>query len=135
MDIEVPVGVRYDNDKKVKTPDLEDVENVEKIDEQPEYPGGYEAMMRFIAKNMKYPKAAVKQKISGTVYVQFVVDRDGSVTDVRTLKGVSDECDREAERVISRMPKWKPGKLNGENVAVRFVVPLKFKGRPAWEKP
>ena len=136
MDIEVPVGVKYDNSKKVKKPDFnpEDFKNVDKLDEQPEYPGGFEAMMRFVSKNMKYPKEAVKKKVEGTVFVQFIVGRDGSVTDIKTLRGVSVECDKEAERVVSLMPKWKPGKINGENVAVRFVLPLKFKGRPAWNK-
>lgn len=105
-----------------------------KVEVQPEYPGGYEAMFRFIRKNMTYPRAAVKQKIQGVVYVVFVVEPDGSISGVRTLKGISKECDLEAERVVSMMPKWKPGQVNDQNVSVRFVLPIKFRGRPRWNK-
>ena len=89
---------------------------------------GYEALVKFLSKNMAYPKAAVKQKIEGVVYVQFIIQPDGSISGVRTLRGFSTECDMEAERVVSLMPKWKPGQVNGENVAVRFVLPISFKG-------
>lgn len=136
MDIEVLAGVKYQKKETSKTPDtmLTDSELFTKVEVQPEYPGGYEALMKFISKNMTYPRAAVKQKIEGTVYVQFIVEADGSISDVRTLKGISTECDREAERVVSLMPGWKPGEINGENVAVRFVLPIIFKGRPGWNK-
>lgn len=83
---------------------------------------------------MTYPRAAVKQRIEGVVYVQFIVEADGSITGIRTLRGISKECDIEAERVIAMMPRWKPGQVNGENVAVRFVMPISFKGRPGWNK-
>jgi len=136
MDIEVPVGVRYQKKEKSTTPDLAvtDSDIFAKVEVQPEYPGGYEALMRLIRKNMTYPRAAVKKKIEGVVYVQFVVERDGSISDVRTLRGISTECDAEAERVVSLMRKWKPGQINGENVPVRFVLPIAFKGRPGWTK-
>lgn len=127
MDVEVPVGIRYH--KKETGSD-----SFKEPDVQPEYPGGYEAMIKFVGKNMTYPKAAVKKKIQGVVYVQFIVARDGSVTDVKTLKGIAKESDKEAERVVSLMPKWKPGQLNGENIAVRYVLPISFKGRPGWKK-
>lgn len=134
IDIEVPVGVRYQMKEKSKTPDFvfPDTDIFTKVDVSPEYPGGLEAMAKFIRKNMTYPKAAVKDKVHGIVYVQFVVRRDGSISDVRTLKGISSECDMEAERVVSLMPKWEPGQIKGENVAVRFVLPIGFKGRPGW---
>lgn len=136
MDVEVPVGVKYHKKEKSKEFDLglADSGIFKKVDVEPEYPGGLEAMMKFVRKHMSYPRAAVKKRIQGTVYVQFVVRSDGSISDVRTLKGISKECDREAERVVALMPRWKPGKLNGENVAVRFVLPLKFRGRAAWNK-
>lgn len=120
MDIEVPVGVGY-----LKTPKSSD-EVFVMVDVQPEFPGGYENMLRFIKRNMHYPKSAMKEKIKGMAYVSFVVDREGKVTDVKTVKSLSPECDREAERVIWMMPKWKPGSLNGVNVAVRFVMPFNF---------
>ncbi len=136
MDIEVPVGVKYDQKEKSQTPDLmtSGPDTFTEVENQPEFPGGYEAMMKFIGKNLIYPRAAVKKKIEGVVYIQFTIGRDGSVSDVTTIRGFSTECDLEAERVISLMPKWKPGRLKGENVSVRFVMPIKFKGRPAWKK-
>lgn len=136
MDIAVPAGIRYLKSEKGKALDftLLDSGIFTEVEVQPEYPGGYEAMIKFIRNNMTYPRAAVKNKIQGTVYVAFVVGIDGSISGVRTLRGVSPECDMEAERVVLMMPKWKPGQLHGENVAVRFVLPIAFKGRPGWNK-
>lgn len=136
IDIEVPVGIRYQKKEKSTVTDLIPADSAvfTEIDVHPDYPGGYEAMIKFIRNNMTYPRAAVKKKIQGTVYVQFVVGPDGSIFDVRTLKGISSECDMEAERVVSLMPNWKPGQLNGRNVFVRFVLPIRFKGRPGWNK-
>jgi uncharacterized protein len=129
MDIEVPAGVRYHKKEKSETPDLteDDSEIFVKVETAPEYPGGFAEMVNFIKKNLKYPKVAVKKKIQGTVYVQFTVDKDGSISDVTTLKGISAECDGEAERVVSLMPKWKPGKVDGKGVMVRMVLPINFK--------
>lgn len=136
LDVAVPVGIRYHKDEKRIIPDVVPTDSAifTEIDVRPEYPGGYENMMNFIRHNMTYPRAAVKKKIQGVVYVQFVVGPDGSITDVKTIKGISKECDLEAERVVSMMPKWRPGQVNGENVFVRFVLPVKFKGRPGWNK-
>lgn len=92
-----------------------------KVQEQPEYPGGYEKMMAFLSRKMNYPKAAARERIEGTVYVAFVVDEEGRVRDVRTLRGISRECDAEVEHVVRLMPRWKPGKLDGKPVPVSFV--------------
>jgi uncharacterized protein len=136
MDIEVPVGVRYHEKKKTTRPDvaLDDSEVFMVVDVQPEYPGGYEEMTKFIRTNLSYPKAAIRKKIEGVVYVQFIIGPDGSISDVKTIKGISKECDAEAERVISLMPKWKAGELDGKNVPVRFVMPIRFKGRKGSSK-
>lgn len=135
MDIAVPVGVKYQKPEKAHASDRTPTDSIfTKVEVQPEYPGGYRAMVKLIGKNLTYPRAAVKQKIHGVVYVQFIVERDGSISNIRTIKGISTECDREAERVVSLMPNWKPGQDNGENVAVRFVLPINFKGRPGWGK-
>ncbi len=96
------------------------------VEQQPEFEGGYEAMMNFIRKNMRYPASARRMGIDGTVYVTFVVGRDGSINDVRVLRGISADCDKEAVRVVQMMPKWKPGKQNGKAVLVRFNLPIKF---------
>jgi protein TonB len=96
--------------------------------EQPaEFPGGMEAMMKFLQKNMKYPAVARRMGIEGSVFVSFVVDREGKISDLNVIKGISAECDQEAVRVIKLMPSWKPGKQNGRAVKSRFVLPIKFK--------
>lgn len=96
--------------------------------EQPaEFPGGMEAMMKFLQKNMKYPAVARRMGIEGSVFVSFVVDREGKISDLQVIKGISAECDQEAVRVIKLMPSWKPGKQNGRAVKSRFVLPIKFK--------
>jgi len=97
------------------------------VEQQPEFDGGYEGMMNFIKKNMKYPASARRMGIDGTVFVTFVVGRDGSINDVKVLRGISADCDKEAVRVVQAMPNWKPGKQNGKPVLVRFNLPIKFK--------
>ena len=97
------------------------------VEQQPEFQGGYEAMMNFIRKNMRYPASARRMGVDGTVYVQFVVGKDGAITEVKTIRGISADCDKEAERVVKMMPNWKPGRQNGKPVFVRFVLPIRFK--------
>jgi protein TonB len=97
------------------------------VEQQPEFQGGYEAMMNFIKKNMRYPASARRMGVDGTVYVSFVVSKDGSISEVKTVRGISADCDKEAMRVVSMMPSWRPGKQNGKPVFVRFVLPIKFK--------
>ncbi len=97
------------------------------VDQQPEYAGGYDALMAFIQKNMVYPPNARRMQIEGTVHVSFVVSKTGEISDVQVLRGIFGECDREAIRVVQMMPKWNPGKQNGHPVNVRFILPLKFR--------
>ena len=97
------------------------------VEQQPEFEGGYEAMMNFIRKNMRYPASARRMGIDGTVYVSFVVGKDGAINDVKVIRGISADCDKEAVRVVQAMPPWKPGKQNGKPVFVRFNLPIKFK--------
>jgi periplasmic protein TonB len=93
----------------------------------PAYEGGMEAMMRFIKRNMKYPATARRQMIGGTVFVSFVVNGDGTVSDLEVIKGFHPDCDKEAVRVIKLMPGWIGGKQNNFPVNVRMVLPVKFK--------
>jgi TonB family protein len=93
---------------------------------QPEYPGGFQAMMKHIAKNMRYPASARKQRLYGTVYVSFVVRKDGAITDVKLLRGFQADCDKESVRVVKLMEKWIPGLQRGCPVNVRFNLPIKF---------
>lgn len=93
----------------------------------PEYPGGQEALAKFMVDEVKYPKKAKKQSIEGRVYVSFVVDKDGSVTDVAIAKGVDPLLDEEAKRAVRLMPKWKPGTQNAKPVKTKFNLPVVFK--------
>ena len=97
------------------------------VEEMPEFPGGMSEAMKFLAKNIKYPVAAQQAKIEGRVIVQFVVERDGSISDIHTVRSVSPELDAEAIRVVSLMPKWKPGKQRGKAVAVKYTMPIMFR--------
>jgi periplasmic protein TonB len=97
------------------------------VEQQAEYPGGLQAMAKFLQKNMKYPAVARRMGIEGSVFVSFVIDREGVISDIQVVKGISAECDKEAARVIKLMPPWKPGKQNGKAVKCRFVLPIKFK--------
>ncbi|WP_338871802.1 TonB family protein [Spirosoma sp. SC4-14] len=95
-------------------------------EQQPEYPGGAEAMRTFLSRNLTYPRAASSAGVSGRVYVSFVVNTDGSLTDVQVMKGIGFGCDEEALRVIKKMPHWKPGKQSGRPVRVKFNLPIAF---------
>ena len=97
------------------------------VEEMPEFPGGMGEAMKFLAKNIKYPVAAQQAKIEGRVIVQFVVERDGSISDIHTVRSVSPELDAEAIRVVSLMPKWKPGKQRGKAVPVKYTMPIMFR--------
>jgi TonB family protein len=95
-------------------------------DQMPSYPGGDEALYDFISKNIVYPEVAKRAGIMGKIYVQFVIDKDGSVTDVKVQRGIGAGCDEEAVRVVKLMPKWIPGKNKGELVKTRISAPIVF---------
>ena len=97
------------------------------VEVAPEYPGGYNAMFDFISKNVKYPKESKEKGIEGRVYVQFVVEKDGSLNEITVLRGVSEDIDAEAIRVVKAMPNWKPGMNEGKTVRVQYVLPFNFK--------
>jgi periplasmic protein TonB len=97
------------------------------VGEWPEFVGGRDAMLKFIGKNIKYPRDAEQKGIEGRVIVGFTVDKTGEITDVHILKGVSASMDKEAERVVKMMPPWKPGKNNGVAVKVKFKVDIVYK--------
>lgn len=96
-------------------------------DKMPEFPGGNEAMAKFIVDNLKYPEAAKKGKIEGKVVVKFVVDEKGNVAKPEVMRGIGNGCDEEALRVIKAMPTWKPGEKEGKTVAVEMILPIQFK--------
>jgi len=96
------------------------------VEEMPDFPGGETALNRFLSDSLQYPRLAKENNISGTVYVSFVVEKDGSVIDIRVLRGIGGGCDEEAVRVIKLMPNWKPGKQRGKPVQVQYNLPVKF---------
>ncbi len=104
------------------------------VEQMPQYTGGEEAMMKYVAENIKYPQAAKDKNISGRVFVGFVIEKDGSVSNVKVVRGIGGGCDEEAARVIKEMPKWKPGMQKGKPVRVNYMMPIFFKlddGQPA----
>jgi protein TonB len=99
----------------------------EKVEDMPEFPGGEQAMMKFVSENVQYPEEAKEKEISGRVLVGFIVEKDGSVNEVKIVRGIGGGCDEEAVRVVKAMPKWKPGKEKGKPVRVSYIMPIFFK--------
>ena len=97
------------------------------VEVMPQYPGGQIAMMKYIMENIKYPKQAMKERIQGRVTVRFIVEKDGSISNVRPIHSVHTLLDKEAVRVVKSMPKWSPGKQHGKPVRVQLIVPIMFK--------
>ena len=96
------------------------------VEEDPKFPGGIQALADYLRDNIKYPEACRKDSIQGRVFIRFVVEKDGSISGAKVLKGVHELLDAEAMRVISAMPKWKPGKLSGKTVRVQYAIPVNF---------
>jgi periplasmic protein TonB len=97
------------------------------VEQAPEFVNGLNAMYKFLKENIKYPAVARENGIEGTVYVGFVVGKDGTIRDVKVKRGIGGGCNEEAIRVVELMPKWNPGKQNGKAVNVSFTIPIKFK--------
>ena len=99
----------------------------EYVEQMPSFPGGDAALMRYLSKNIKYPPLAEENGIQGRVICSFVVERDGSVSDIRIKRSVDPSLDKEAMRVVSAMPKWIPGRQNGQMVRVKYTLPVTFR--------
>lgn len=97
------------------------------VEKMPEFPGGQEALFKYLSSNLQYPKEAAKENIEGKVFVSFVVTSKGSITKTEVLRGVNEELDNEAMRVINAMPNWTPGEKDGKKVNVKFTLPIMFK--------
>ena len=113
-------------------PEIEEEEVVEQeifqiVEEMPAFPGGEQKLMEYVGKNIKYPQIARESGIQGRVFVGFVVEPDGSVSNVKLLRGIGGGCDEEAMRVIKNMPRWKPGKQRGKAVRVSYQIPVMFR--------
>ncbi len=110
---------------KIKKVDNDSIYQI--VEVMPEFPGGTEKMMDYLSKNIKYPEAAKEKGISGRVFLSFVIEKDGAVSNVKVAKGIGKECDDEALRVVKAMPKWKPGLQKGKPVRVNYMLPIFFK--------
>lgn len=97
------------------------------VEQNPRFPGGDEAMYKWLNDNIKYPPICQEQGIQGRVYLQFVVEKDGSITDVKTVRSPDPYLSKEAERVVNNMPRWSPGRQGGKPVRVKFTLPVMFK--------
>lgn len=100
---------------------------VENPDTEAEYIGGVDAMYQFIANQVKYPSEAIEKEIQGTVYTRFMVDQDGSISDISVMRSPDEMLSKEATRLIESMPKWKPGTLEGKAVRTVMVLPVNFR--------
>jgi TonB family protein len=121
---EKAMPVKKENSKEEKSVQNGDIFTV--VEKMPSYPGGDEARIKFFTENIKYPQEARQKGITGTVFVTYIVEEDGSVTNVKILRGIGSGCDEEALRVVSLMPKWNPGMQRGKPVRTQFNIPIKF---------
>jgi protein TonB len=131
-DIDIDVDVDQNTVIEVYVPPAREEEEISEqeiftvVESMPEFPGGAAKMMEFIAKNIKYPPMARESGIQGRVFVNFVVEPDGRVSNVKVLRGIGGGCDEEAIRVVESMPKWTPGRQRGKAVRVSFNLPVRF---------
>jgi TonB family protein len=121
------IPFEYSGEDKSAPMDADTDQVFQLVEMDPEFPGGMEALTKYLSENIKYPEQAKKDKIQGKVYISFVVEKDGSVADAKVLRGIGGGCDEEALRVVNAMPKWTPGKQRGEAVRVQFNLPVAFK--------
>jgi protein TonB len=140
QEIEIVLDVEFEEDAVVEQVEtgIEDtapieieeelVEEIFHIVEEPAEPiGGYAEFYKFVGEHLKYPSKAMQLNVQGKVYVQFVVNKDGSLTDFNVVRGIGSGCDKEAVRVLNDSPKWKPGKQRGRAVKQYMVIPIHFK--------
>ena len=115
-----------DEDEVIEIEEDDDEEFFMVVENMPEFPGGDLGLMKYIQNNVRYPPIAKEYNITGKVYVSFIVDRSGSVTNVKVVRGVDKNLDAEAVRVVKSLPKYKPGKQRGKPVRVMFTIPINF---------
>ena len=121
-----PKKTKKNNNSFVKEEEEGEEEVFLVVEEDPEFPGGQEALSHYLTENIKYPQLAKENSITGRVFVTFVVEKDGSMTNVRVLRDIGGGCGAEAVRVVKSMPKWKPGKQRGKAVRTQFNLPVSF---------
>ena len=125
-DTQAAVEVKY-TPVEVEEEEVEEQQIFQVVEEMPEFPGGMAECMKWLGKNIKYPTISQENGVQGRVTVNFVVNADGSIVDVKVLRGVDPYLDKEALRVVGLMPKWKPGKQRGKEVRVKYTLPVMFR--------
>ncbi|MCF6361240.1 MAG: energy transducer TonB [Cyclobacteriaceae bacterium] len=134
-EIDINLDTEMTDEDRIERIEIDDNEGVEEIpdipftvvEQMPNYPGGLKALYGYFGKKMKYPSQARKMGIEGRVIITFVIDKDGSITDLKLLRGIGAGCDEEAIRVLKMLPKWNPGKQRGKPVKVQMTIPINFK--------
>ncbi|MDN5212580.1 energy transducer TonB [Fulvivirgaceae bacterium BMA12] len=133
-DLDLNLDMEIDEDEIVEVVIYDDPEEEEEADaiwvvveKQPAPMGGMAAFQQFLKKNLKYPSQARRLGVEGKVFVEFVVDKDGSLNDIKVVKGIGAGCDKEAVRVLEKHPKWSPGEQRGRPVKVRMIIPIFFR--------
>ena len=134
VDMDLDIDAEMDEDAEIEDAPVvqEEEEDVQEeeifmfVEETAEFPGGDAARIKYLRDHIKYPEMAKESNIQGTVYLKFVVEKDGSITHIQVLRGIGGGCDEEAVRVIKNMPKWKPAKQRGRPVRLWFSMPIKF---------
>lgn len=121
----------YAQDLKVSPPPTEVTEQFEvfhmaSVQQKPEFPGGDAALFKYVSDSIRYPSLARENGIQGKVIVSFLINKDGSINDVKVLRGIGGGCDEEAVRLVKAMPNWTPGRTNGKNVNVKYTQPVNF---------
>lgn len=130
FDVEVTSETRIEEYVPVEQPKVQEEETEEiflVVEENAEPKGGYAAFYKFVSENIKYPGPARRMRIEGRVYVEFIVNKDGKISDAKTVKGIGGGCDEEAERIVMEAPSWNPAKQRGRPVRQRMVLPITFK--------
>lgn len=129
FDSEDDADARVEIQAPIAPPEEEEEEQVIhiRVEKMPEFPGGQDALNRYLVRNIKYPLLAQENGIQGRVVCQFVVNSDGSIVDISVVRGVEESLDKEAIRVIKSMPKWTPGRQGGKSVRVKYTLPIRFK--------
>jgi len=125
LDVEVTIETIIEEVVKLKDEDVDVI--VDFVENEPQFPGGIQAFYKYVKDNMNYPSQARKMGVEGRVFIQFVVDENGNLSEVKAIKGIGAGCDEEAERVLRESPRFIPGKQRGRPVKVRMVMPIVFK--------
>ena len=124
---DTPDAIMTESDENSKEEVGDSDEIFQVVEQMPEFPGGMEALLAYLGKNIKYPVSAQENNIQGRSIVEIIVNKDGSISNPKIIKSLDPDCDKEAIRVIMTMPRWNPGKQRGKDVRVKYTIPVTFR--------